>query len=535
MIIKKIAIGNSEESFVECSLSDGFNIISSDDNNKGKTIVIQSLMYALGNDPTFPSSFSYKDYFHYVEFDVNGTLYSICRKNDGFVLRTSTVLMIFDNVSELKRYWTKNIFLLPEIYKNEILRIVDPVLFLQLFFVGQDKKATHNIASSGYYNKSDFINMLFNYCNLESIQLTTEEITIIKSKIDILKGERKSLLQQHKILISSKVPINYLSSISDRVSFDKKMKVLDKINAKITELRKARNIAATRKAKWETTIKELRSLNRTMDCGELRCLDCDSTNISFSTSNKSSYSFDLSTTEMRTEIITSINAKISSYSEEIEKFAISITKEQETLRDLMEDEDVSLESIVSYKREIFNAKDAEMKIKELDAQISELKNSLKSNNTFTSEQKERQGTFLDAVVDLMRKTYENIDPTSNSVVDSLFTKRDEIFSGSEATIFHLSRLFAMQINLVHNFPIVVDSFRAEDLSTKKEKVVIEIFKGLDNQKIFTTTLKAEEFGKYDNLKGITHLDYKGHKPNKILNSSYNTEFKKLMSILSIDI
>lgn len=58
MIIKKIAVGNAEESFVEDSLSKGFNIISSDDNNKGKTIIVQSLMYALGNDPTFPSSFS---------------------------------------------------------------------------------------------------------------------------------------------------------------------------------------------------------------------------------------------------------------------------------------------------------------------------------------------------------------------------------------------------------------------------------------------------------------------------------------------
>lgn len=51
MIIKKIAVGNLEEAFIEDSLSKDFNIISSDDNNKGKTIIIQSLMYALGNDP----------------------------------------------------------------------------------------------------------------------------------------------------------------------------------------------------------------------------------------------------------------------------------------------------------------------------------------------------------------------------------------------------------------------------------------------------------------------------------------------------
>ncbi len=166
MIIKKIAVGNSEESFIEDSLSKGFNIISSDDNNKGKTIIIQSLMYALGNDPTFPSSFSYKKYFHFVEFEVEKVTYYICRRNNGFVLKTPSSLMMFDNVSELKRYWTKNIFDLPQIYKNEMIRIVDPVLFLQLFFIGQDKKATYNIYNTGFYNKIDFINMLFDFCDL---------------------------------------------------------------------------------------------------------------------------------------------------------------------------------------------------------------------------------------------------------------------------------------------------------------------------------------------------------------------------------
>lgn len=51
---------------------------------------------------------------------------------------------------------------------------------------------------------------------------------------------------------------------------------MDKINAKITELRKARNLAANRKSKWENTIKELKSLNRNIDVEELKCMDCHS-------------------------------------------------------------------------------------------------------------------------------------------------------------------------------------------------------------------------------------------------------------------
>ena len=49
MKIRKVAVGNAAEAFIEGNFTNGVNIISSDDNNKGKTIVIQSMMYALGN------------------------------------------------------------------------------------------------------------------------------------------------------------------------------------------------------------------------------------------------------------------------------------------------------------------------------------------------------------------------------------------------------------------------------------------------------------------------------------------------------
>lgn len=43
MKIRKVAVGNAAEAFIEGNFTNGVNIISSDDNNKGKTIVIQSI------------------------------------------------------------------------------------------------------------------------------------------------------------------------------------------------------------------------------------------------------------------------------------------------------------------------------------------------------------------------------------------------------------------------------------------------------------------------------------------------------------
>lgn len=48
MIIKKIAFGNSHEAFIEQRLTEQVNIIFSNDNNKGKTLLIQGLFFYNG-------------------------------------------------------------------------------------------------------------------------------------------------------------------------------------------------------------------------------------------------------------------------------------------------------------------------------------------------------------------------------------------------------------------------------------------------------------------------------------------------------
>ena len=525
MKILKVAVGNSEEAFIEASFTDGLNIISSDDNNKGKTIVIQSMMYALGNEPTFPSSFEYRNYYYYVKFEESGKKFQICRFGDGFVLKHLSSVMIFDNVSELKRYWNKYIFTIPTIVKNQLSRIIDPVLYVQIFFVGQDKKDTSNIAHHGFYNKQDFIEMLYAFAGLGAEQLSQDKIDEIKERISALSDEKKVLLKQHKILKSKKTPVSFLSAESDRLAFGEKIANLEKVQVRITELRKERNSASTRKSKWEHTVNELRSLNRTISCGELRCMDCNSTNISFSTGEimKSSYAFDVSTVEMRNEIINSISEKISAIWNAIVAF---ITPN---------DDCVSLESIVAYKQEIFSASDAEKRIREIEVEVDGLKTQLVANESASHETQEKRISLLTTIVGKMNELYQQIDPDGNITYTNLFTQRDEVYSGSDATVFHLVKLFALQQALNHNFPIIIDSFRAEDLSTEKENTVLEISKAIGKQIIFTTTLKREEVGKYDSVYGINHINYQSHMPSKLLTAEYVKDFTALLSNISVDI
>ena len=84
-------------------------------------------------------------------------------------------------------------------------------------------------------------------------------------------------------------------------------------------------------------------------------------------------------------------------------------------------------------------------------------------------------------------------------------------------------------------PIIMDSFRAEDLSTEKEERVLALLSELKRQCILTTTLKAEENDKYVKMVGINAIDYTGHQSNKILGTKDLSVFVDLLSGLGIHI
>jgi hypothetical protein len=86
MRILETGFGDSKESFIEKRFQNGVNIIFSDDNNKGKTLVLQGLMFSLGNEPIFPSGFNYQDYMFYSKIEINNgsSSFQVGRFKDNF-------------------------------------------------------------------------------------------------------------------------------------------------------------------------------------------------------------------------------------------------------------------------------------------------------------------------------------------------------------------------------------------------------------------------------------------------------------------
>jgi hypothetical protein len=532
MKINKVMIGNREEAFIEDRFEKKINIISSDDNNKGKTIVIQSMMYGLGNDPIFPSSFEYKDYFYIVEIEVKNQITTICRKGKSFAVLHKDYLSVFDTLSEFKQYMNEVLFELPVILKNGQKKLVDPALFYQIFFVGQDNRDSSSIFHNGYYNKEDFINMLYSMSGINSIGLDAMDETHVREQIKTMQIEKKELEKINKILKSTLSAIGVVSKTNDRIKFEEKLKRIDNYKNEIISLSLERNKVASRRVKNEIALKELRSLNMTLTAGKLNCLDCNSINIGYSLADNS-YSFDISSIDIRNQILKSLENKVEAYTEEITELTRDINKLQGDLQTTLATEDVSIESLLMHKTDLVSASKADNKIIEIDNKIKQLSESLKHVVSKNESQKDEKLILYNDLTKMMSYFYKQIDPLGNLLFSDLFSKRQSIFSGSEETEFYLSKLYALCSVLKHQFPIVMDYFRGGELSSTKEEKVLELFGEFENQIILTATLKKEEDGKYDNYKNINLINYKPNISSKLLTTSHVNRFLNELKKFSI--
>lgn len=89
------------------------------------------------------------------------------------------------------------------------------------------------------------------------------------------------------------------------------------------------------------------------------------------------------------------------------------------------------------------------------------------------EAKEAREEFYSRFIYLMNAKKKQIDVESEKEYEDIFKKRGTVVSGSEETVFYVSELLASVEMTGHDCPIIMNSFRAEDLSTDKEKRVLE--------------------------------------------------------------
>lgn len=269
--------------------------------------------------------------------------------------------------------------------------------------------------------------------------------------------------------------------------------------------------------------KELRSLNRSMKSGEITCMDCGSNHIAYESAD-AEFSFDISTVKMRRKILDSIKEKINIYNEEIGRLTNEINNCQKEFDLYLSNEDVSLEALLIMTKELEGTKGADLRINEIEAELKKERESLDVKNAITEDGKKKQKRLMEEIIAEMNEFYKKVDMYSNDEYIDIFTNRGKTYSGSEATEFHMAKMYAFQKILGHDYPIIIDSFRAEDLSSERERKALKLFAEIPNQMIFTTTLKEEEENKYKEMDNVTNIDFSLHATNHMLSQKYVDSF-----------
>lgn len=533
MKILKTGCGNTQESFIEDRLTDGVNVIFSNDNNKGKTIIFQGMMYALGNDPIFPSGFNYRSYYFYTSIEHNGEIFEFLRKNSTLAVKQGDNVWVFNDISELKYFVTKNIFSLPYIIKDGFQKLVDLSLFYQLFFVGQDRRNPSNIVNNGYYNKQDFTNMLYalSGCltlteSIEKLKTLKSELKNCKADIDIL-SKRLTLYREHPEIASA------VSRTADRENIEKERQEYQALNDAISTMIKKRARLTNRKIKLENLISELNSLNTQLKSGEIRCRDCGSNNITYVSGD---LSFELTNDLVRKNVMRSISDSIVLYTTEITELQQRINQKQDELNQKIQKTPASVTNLLICSETIRTYSDDETRLSALHNKQDALEAEIEIEQNLQNSNSQMQTKVKESILASMNSFYKLIDPDGTQVFKDFFSTKSMTFSGSEEQEYYFSRTLAIFWHLKHDFPIIMDCFRKGELSTQKENIMIKEYQKTGAQVILSSTLKDEEYlsgTKYYNMDGVNAINYESNPNSHILQSIYCERFMSLVDSFGI--
>ncbi len=535
MRIHESGFGNEIESFVESRYMPGLNIIYSNNNNKGKTLVIQSLMYALGNDPIFPEGFDYKSFYHYVKIETKGEFWRFLRKGNNFIVAHEDDHQIISSVAELKRFLNAKLFQIPKHKKDGVYKIAELALFYQLFFLPQDLRDTSSVIGGGYFNKTDFVEMIHALAGEQpEMSLSDQEILDIKEEIKKIKDD---IADQRKMLTFSKKRPE-ISAIAnnqaERALYTAKKDRLEKVHSRISELQKKRSRETSQKIKLERLIDELRSLNRTISSGKVECGDCHSENILYKTTE---FSFEVSNDYVRKNILNSIKNEIQLKDEIIEEFSRDIEREQALITKELQDTPKSVQTAMFAFDEIFSDSNIQKTILELERRLKEKEGEIENALNQAKSTKKIGKSFIERLISKMQQIYHDIDPEGSQIFEDLFSKRGVVYSGSEGMEFYLAKLLSLKSELNHEFPIIIDYFRDGELSSEKEMVALRYLVEVTPQAIITSTLKNQEYsaGIYNNIDRVNPIDYSPKKSSKILSPEFNSKFEEIIDSFSVKI
>lgn len=489
---------------------DGVNIITSSDNQVGKSTIMKSLYYSMGAEAFFSERFKLRTKVHILDFSVNKDTYTLIRYSDIMVIQKNKNKIIkCSNATQLSET-LKEIFgfsILIENKQNEFV-LAPPVYYYTPYYIDQDNGWTKDIISFDklsqfnknkrdkiYYFHLGILNDDYSKCLSEKEKLTVR-INDFKKK----QSEITSLLQYIKSNITSINLTNDFKSIEvQKQELLKKYKDysfdLNNIRREILEYQeeifKIDNIIAN----LDSTVKENNNIKQHLKHAfDIECPYCKQTfEVQAKDILKINYNIeDLQKTKLEmlgmkekiTSKLTNLQNKFLSFEEELRKI------ENETY-----DVDNTFEEVLKYKGIQETLKQLNEQLVKNNSSLIETEDKLKPINKSLTDWNKKIKEADEKYKELLTINLLKFNTQENTLPKKISIGTGILASGSGQIRVNLARVYSfLEVMEEYNaeglkFPLVIDSPKGGEQSKSNSELILELItqtNDIENQIILAT-------------------------------------------------
>lgn len=209
MLFKKLFILDFEKKVSKTvSFTEGINIITSKDNQLGKSTIMKSMYYCLGGEVFFADRLNLKTKMHFLELEIKGESYVFIRHNKTIIVKEKLNVHKFNSSKELSHFLSEILELKIMLETKEKKYLIAPPVFTFLpYYIDQDYGWTPELKSFNNLNQFDKNKRkIHSYFHLSLLDEKFVEMQVRKKEIEI---EVKSLSDDVK---NAETLLEYINS-----------------------------------------------------------------------------------------------------------------------------------------------------------------------------------------------------------------------------------------------------------------------------------------------------------------------------------
>ncbi|MBP5583739.1 MAG: hypothetical protein J6X43_07280 [Bacteroidales bacterium] len=535
-------IGNRKAKRI--SFLDGKNLLTSNANHLGKSLICKSLYYTLGAEVFFSEAWKNENSMYVLQFVLDSKVYNIARKNKLFI--------IWDNNGyKEKFYLVKNLqeklnqifnFHIMLIGKNESKSLIDsaPVFMYVPYYIDQEygwtpeTKSFNNLAQ---FDKEERRNALYYHVGCLDENYVNVSLSLDKAKDELLnlEKERKTCLEvisymENMLENNGDIIVNE-TELTNKISDNR-----NKLNQILNEIEQHRNKIINFENECEKLSKEKETIEaflgkkqKPVNQKSVQCPNCGNTiELNFTETFHKEYIKETIHAELA-----DIDLKIQKLKEKIEVENNNFINASNQLKSL--EQNITIDQNI-YNRYIKMRSAKEMltenrtHLGEIDAQIEKINQTVSNWQKLKKAYDESKKKADDIYRNNLLKLFAQLNVKTREIINiNEYRMGDDIpASGAYKARVILAKYYALLLTKqsfnkgIIDFPIVIDSPRGDEQDKDNAKTIMNfILKNSDiNNQVIVATIDGDDYISSDIKPNIIELT---NNPHELLTTDEYTQ------------